>query len=394
MSTDTAGPGPARARLADQLTEHGDLRSPAIQAAFRAVPRHLFLPGTPVADAYTDEVVVTKRDADGNALSSASQPTIVARMLEQARPRPGQRVLEIGAGTGYNAALLRELVGGTGQVTTIDIYDDVVHDARRNLAATGYGDVQVRKGDGADGAPDRAPFDLIVVTAGAWDIPAAWWAQLAPHGRVVVPLRWRGLTRSLALDHRPGPPASLTATSLHLCGFIAMTGPSDGERAVPIADDVVLMADEDQDFGDLHGVLDQPRAEVWSGVVIGGDQSLEGIWLRMAAAEPGTCRIKAAPIAVATGRVNPATTVNPALAEHGSLAYLAIRRTAEDNSRGEIGAITHGPHAEDLGERIVAQVRAWAAAPDAHPAITLYPAATPAHGPTVPKRDSVLLMSW
>ncbi|MEU6745221.1 methyltransferase domain-containing protein [Spirillospora sp. NPDC046719] len=236
MSTDTVNPDSARAHLVNHLTEAGDLRTPAIQAALRTVPRHLFVPSVPLADAYADRVLVTRRDVDGTALSSASQPSIVANMLEQAQPSPGARVLEIGAGTGYNAALLRHLVGPDGHVTTIDVLADVADDARRNLTAAGYDDVDALTGDGAAGAPDAAPFDLIVVTTGAWDIPAAWWAQFAPTGRIVVPLRWRGLTQSLALDHAPAQadrPAHLTSRSMYLCGFIPMSGASDGGTSPP-----------------------------------------------------------------------------------------------------------------------------------------------------------------
>ena len=402
MSTDTIQPDTALRGLVDHLVGEGAIRTPAIEAAFRAVPRHRFLPGTPIADVYADQIVVTKRGSDGAPLSSASQPTIVARMLEQAQPQPGWRVLEIGAGTGYNAALLRELVGDAGQVTTIDVYDDVVADARRNLAGTGYDDVLVLTGDGALGAPDHAPFDLIIVTAGAWDIPAAWWTQLAPTGRVVVPLRWRGLTRSLALDHQPAQPgrnASLTSRSMHLCGFIAMTGSSDGGRIVALADDVTLFADQDQSIGEqLRGVLDAPRAEAWSSVIIGGDQSMEGIWLRMSTAEAGTCRIKAAPSAVQSGRATPATPVNPALAVDDSIAYLASRRVAAGVPRWEIGAIGHGPRGAELAERITEQTRLWAEAPDAQPTITLYPAGTPDEqmidGLIIGKRDSRMVFTW
>lgn len=402
MSTDTTQPDRARAALVDHLAGEGAICTPAIEAAFRSVPRHRFLPGTPIGDAYADQVVVTRRGDDGAALSSASQPSIVALMLEQAQPQPGWRVLEIGAGTGYNAALLGELVGTGGQVTTIDIHPDVAAEAQRNLTAAGYDDVHVLTGDGALGAPDRAPFDLIIVTAGAWDIPTAWWNQLTPAGRIVVPLRWRGLTRSLALDHQPaqpGRPATLTARSMHLCGFITMTGSSDGEHTIPLADDVTLLTDQDQPIGhQLHGVLDAPRTEAWSGVIIDGDQSMEGIWLRLSTAEPGTCRIKAAPTAIDSGRATPATSVSPALAEGDSIAYLATRRTTEGTSRWELGAIGHGPDSGELAERIIAQIRLWSTAPDARPAIVLYPATTPDGQLTqsliIDKRDSRMAFTW
>ncbi|MBO2461203.1 methyltransferase, FxLD system [Actinomadura violacea] len=404
MSTDTVNPDSARARLVKHLTGAGDLRTPAIRHAFSAVPRHLFVPGTPLADAYADKILVTKRDVDGTALSSASQPSIVAHMLEQAQPAPGARVLEIGAGTGYNAALLRELVGERGHITTIDVFTDVADDARRNLTAAGYDDVDVLTGDGAAGAPDTAPFDLIVVTAGAWDVPAAWWAQLAPGGRIVVPLRWRGLTRSLALDHQPagsGGPAHLVSRSMYLCGFIPMSGTSDGGRTVALADNVTLLADQDQPITTdaLTGVLDTPRSETWSGVVIPGDQSTEDIWLRMSITEPGTCRIHADGSAIDSGRVTPATRINPALADGDSIAYLASRRVADGPpSRWELGAIGHGPRGAQLADRIAATARDWDRDRDAQPRITLYPADTPDEqipaGLVIDKRDSRMVFSW
>jgi protein-L-isoaspartate(D-aspartate) O-methyltransferase len=110
-------------------------------------------------------------------------------MLEQADLHPGMRVLEIGSG-GYNAALIAELVGTEGAVTTVDIDPDVVDRARRYLEAAGYSQVTVVLADTANGVPERAPFDRIIVTAGVWDLPSAWADQLAVGGRLVVPLRF------------------------------------------------------------------------------------------------------------------------------------------------------------------------------------------------------------
>ncbi|MBL7491906.1 hypothetical protein I6A60_20250 [Frankia sp. AgB1.9] len=174
--------------MVDGLRPWGAALSSQVGEAMRAVPRHLFLPGVPLKRAYGPDPVVTYRDGDGAAVSSASSPGTVAGMLAQLDALPGHRVLEIGAGTGYNAALLAYLVGPAGSVTTIE-YDA---DAART-ALSGLGEaVTVVQGDGMLGGPEGPVFDRIVVTAGAWDIPKAWWAQRAEDGRLVVPLRLLG----------------------------------------------------------------------------------------------------------------------------------------------------------------------------------------------------------
>src|SRR3981081_4333279 len=177
MNTATTGTPPEalRARMVDTIATNGHARSGPVRKAMLTVARHLFLPAATVEEAYADQAVTTKPGMNGGRpLSCASQPTIVAMMLEQLDVRPGHRVLEIGAGTGYNAALLAELVGETGEVTTVDIYEDVTAQARQALDANGYGRVHVITGDGALGAPDRAPYDRITVTVGTWARPTAW----------------------------------------------------------------------------------------------------------------------------------------------------------------------------------------------------------------------------
>jgi hypothetical protein len=112
-----------RAALVEMLRARGRLQSPAIAAAFAQVPRHLFVPHVALEEAYRDTFLATKRQPDGEVISSSSQPEIMAIMLEQLDLRPGQRVLEIGTGTGYNAALLAHVVGEGGRVTTLDLDD-------------------------------------------------------------------------------------------------------------------------------------------------------------------------------------------------------------------------------------------------------------------------------
>src|SRR5687768_1419512 len=129
-----------RDALVDGLVREGSIRSPAVEAAFRAVPRECFLPGVPLGRVYRDEAIVT-HEQDGVPISSSSQPAIMAIMLEQLAVEPGHRVLEIGAGTGYNAALLAQLVGPRGRVVTLDLDEPIVAEARANLAAAGIGGV-------------------------------------------------------------------------------------------------------------------------------------------------------------------------------------------------------------------------------------------------------------
>ena len=135
----TAGDGSVPAlqhALLATLKHNGLLRSPHVEAAFHAVPRHLFLPGVPLDEVYRDGSVSIKQ-RDGVSISSSSQPSMMAIMLEQLDLQPGQRVLEIGTGTGYNAALMAQMVGATGHVVTIDLDADLVDHARAHLAAAG-----------------------------------------------------------------------------------------------------------------------------------------------------------------------------------------------------------------------------------------------------------------
>ncbi|WP_322751930.1 MULTISPECIES: methyltransferase domain-containing protein, partial [unclassified Frankia] len=226
MGTDTTtlsdpGAGTLRDAMVDRLRERGVLADARVISAMRAVPRHLFVPDAPLVRAYSGESVVTHRDAQGVATSSVSEAGIVAVMLQQLDLQPGDRVLEIGAGTGYNAALLAELAGPSGAVTSIDIDAVVVQEAGQRLRSTGYGSVGVVCADGDAGHRQAAPFDRIIVTAGAWDLPAAWLEQLAPDGLLVVPLRLRGLTRSVALRRQAGHWRSV---SMHECGFMPIRG--------------------------------------------------------------------------------------------------------------------------------------------------------------------------
>src|SRR5262249_4990685 len=154
---------------------------------------------------------------NGVPVSSASQPAIVALMLEQLQLAPGLRVLEIGAGTGYNAALLAELVGPTGQITTIDIDSEIADEARSHLAVADYPPVRVLSGDGCGGESAGALYDRVILTLGASDICPAWFEQLNEGGLLVLPLWLRAAEASIAFRKRDG---QLYGESLTACGFM------------------------------------------------------------------------------------------------------------------------------------------------------------------------------
>jgi protein-L-isoaspartate(D-aspartate) O-methyltransferase len=188
-------PNPAvlRQRLVTQLQRAGTLTDPTVERALLAVPRELFV--APAAarqgleSVYRDRAIVTERDALGRPTSSSSQPSIMAVMLQQLDLRPGQRVLEVGAGSGYNAALLATLVGPGGLVVSVELDEEVARSARAALAQGGY-PVQVVTADGWHGWAALAPFDRIIVTASTEDVARAWFDQLAVDGRLVLPLRF------------------------------------------------------------------------------------------------------------------------------------------------------------------------------------------------------------
>jgi protein-L-isoaspartate(D-aspartate) O-methyltransferase len=211
-------PESLRKALVDTLVRTGAIGNPAIERAFRSVPRHLFVPKAEITDAYTDRPIFLRWEGERPA-SSSSQPTIMAIMIEQLQLEPGMRVLEVGAGSGYNAAILSELTGVDGHVVSVDIDFSLVVDARRNLTAAGFEAVEVACCDGSIGYSQGAPYDRIIVTADARDVSPCWVGQLAEGGVLVAPLWFKGFSLSVALEKQN---TGLRGLSASPCTFIPL----------------------------------------------------------------------------------------------------------------------------------------------------------------------------
>jgi protein-L-isoaspartate(D-aspartate) O-methyltransferase len=394
-STDTEAAARLRNAMADAWGEYGLSFSGMVEQAMRAVPRHLFLPEFALDVAYGERSVVTHSEADGTALSSASAPSTVAEMLDQLEVRPGHRILEIGAGTGYNAALLAHLAGSAGHVTTIDIIPEVAESAAGHLAAAGYDNVDVICGDGAFGHARNAPYDRIIVTAGAFDIPPDWTRQADPGARMVIPLRVSGYSLRVALEldeHADG--RTWRSPGCELDGFIPMRGAGyhpERDVAVTGTGKAELRID-----GHLHvdasaiqeGTRRAP-AELWTGKTITGwNRTSLAIWLLqlggtgwLFARQPGhglaaldDASVRLAILDVASG---------------DTFAYLSYRPAAfghHGDAGDELGVCAYGPHARQLTARVADRIRAWA---DEHPRLTTSVEVYPA-GITIASMDGVI----
>jgi protein-L-isoaspartate(D-aspartate) O-methyltransferase len=203
-----------RRRMVDtQLVARG-IRHPAVLRAMAAVPRERFVPELDAPDAYEDSALPI-----GHA-QTISQPYIVALMLEAIAPRPTDRVLEIGTGSGYATAVLAEVVA---EVYTVERLATLVATARTRLAELGYRNVHVLEGDGSLGWPEHAPYDGIVVTAGGPDVPAPLPSQLRVGGHLVVPVGPTRGAQELVRVTRRGV-AEYARESLGAVAFVPLIG--------------------------------------------------------------------------------------------------------------------------------------------------------------------------
>ena len=213
-------PAELRARLVTYLVREGAIKSLQLERAFAEVPREIFLPADiPLARVYSDEAIVVKWDEQNHPSSSSTQPFLMADMLEILRLEPDMRVLEIGAGSGYQTALLAELAS---QVFAVERYASLAETAQKTLERLGYRNAKIVTGDGSLGLAEAAPFDAIIVSAAAPRIPQALMDQLAVGGRLLIPVG-EADQQVLQLIQRNAD-GSISVRMLEGCRFVPLIG--------------------------------------------------------------------------------------------------------------------------------------------------------------------------
>jgi len=361
--------------LIDQVKARGHIVSRQVEAAFRAVPRHLFLQDLSPQAVYQDKAIVTKV-ANGHVVSSSSQPTIMAIMLEQLDLHKGQRVLEIGAGTGYNAALMAHIVGEDGLVITIDIDEDIVEGARKNLTSTGFERVKVVCADGGLGWAEAAPYDRIILTVNAGDITPAWHEQLAPAGRLLLPFGVRGPQVAVAFKREQD---HLESISVQPCGFIGLRG-AFAEQGLQLQLDpepglLYLTLGEPRSV-DAHVVaqwLQEEQEDVATSVHLTTQELFGGLGFWLALHEPRFCSLTAQRAAIKYGIVpnlfpslaNIPTCTTLGILGEDALSVLAytIDTTAANLSKEKLQLVvrTFG-NATHVAQTLVSLIQNWDAA--------------------------------
>lgn len=262
--------------LIELLRKKQLFRNEDVEAAFSAVPRHLFLPSADPQRVYQDQAIALKVSRGGETTSSASQPTMMAIMLDQLELSERMNVLEIGTASGYNAALMRQIVGEQGRVTSLEIDRDLIEQAQEHLFRAGYPDVLVVHRDAAAGYEPRAQYDRIIATAGVWDLPASWLRQLREDGSLVAPIWLDGVQVSAAFKLQPD--GSWLSRDNRPCAFVYLQGLAAGPQVRKrvgsssleiLADDVAKV-----DTAALHLLLSDEQ-EIYR---LGGNLQPEQFW--------------------------------------------------------------------------------------------------------------------
>jgi protein-L-isoaspartate(D-aspartate) O-methyltransferase len=205
-------PAELRREMVERQLRSRDVSDERVLRAMERVPRELFVPEPLRSRAYDDAALPI------GAGQTISQPYMVARICEALALRGDERVLDVGSGSGYQAAVLAELAA---EVDTIERVPELAELARANLDAAGYERVRVHVGDGSRGLAERAPFDAIAVAAAAPELPQTLYDQLEPRGRLVVPVGRRGIQRLEVIIRSPEGPAVIRSVP---CRFVPLVG--------------------------------------------------------------------------------------------------------------------------------------------------------------------------
>ncbi|MEO0562924.1 MAG: methyltransferase domain-containing protein [Chloroflexota bacterium] len=209
-------------QLVSELHKAGHLSDDRVAAAFEAVQRGLFLPSVPPEQVYVDQPVYTRNDERGGFVGGSDQPSQIADLLTLAALEERLNVLEIGTGTGHSAALISEIVGANGHVTTMEIDRETAEGARDALQRGRHGEVNVVHADGAGGYAQRASYDRIISTVAIWDVPEAWIRQLRPNGLIVTPIFLDGL--QVVGAFRLQSNGELYSDAIRSCAFVSILG--------------------------------------------------------------------------------------------------------------------------------------------------------------------------
>ncbi|WSQ12964.1 methyltransferase, FxLD system [Streptomyces sp. NBC_01231] len=382
-----------RHQLVEQLRADNHIRTAAVERAFRTVPRHVFAPNVAVEATYANDIIPTRHAPDGRVISSVSAPWLQADMLEAARIRPGHRVLEIGSG-GYNAALMAELVGPAGHVTTLDIDPAVTEGATRFLSENGYDHVHVVTADAEHPPTGVVPdggFDAIVVTVDTWDLP--WTDALAEGGRLIAPLRLHGYHWAIGFTRDKG--ALHSDEPLIVCGFVAMQG--DGawqtNRSTVPGTGVHLSWEDGTPLpvDQLAPALTHEPTVNRTNVTVRGQEPFDALSLYLAGALPGFCRLEVDPDGD-NQVLNPppqhwpgAAIVRARPPRGASLAHLATERIGDgDDGMGLYEFVVHGygDQAHVAAHEMAEQVEHW----QRNHRGARAPSSRPARQPAVPRR--------
>lgn len=290
--TDTGEARTGTERLVKAVCRRYPIHDERLLAALRSVDRRFFLESSAAAQPYEDRSYSIRRGDDGTRLSSSTAPSLSALMIQALRLEPGNGVLEIGTASGYNAALLSQVVGPLGSVVSVDVDPELVTLAASHLRHAGIDGVAVRHADGWHGQPDHAPFDAIVATMACWAVSPAWMRQLRPGGRFVAPL-WFGPDFEAVASLRQTQ-HGLQGTLIELCSFNKPRGEAGGPRLSigdPSSPDFTLNVSAQ--LGSDAAILRRGRAVIATEPTYTDAGKLGPLWFRrVALADPGAFVIR------------------------------------------------------------------------------------------------------